>query len=209
MLLEEIRTLLLSERETGRLTSIPPDTYDRIRDDLEALTTEVYSTEDPFSNRTRVLIERASSIRETLEDLFRIRSEKILALAAGYIDGQLSEKEEMKKMLTPERELFESVTAAIQNIRDHVIISCQADSIHPKKPFISLGHDDEEPAIPDTTAPLPVPGYILARVLSDMEPFMGVDGRIYHLMKEDVVTLPKRNADVLHEREIITLLQQG
>jgi DNA replication factor GINS len=35
-----------------------------------------------------------------------------------------------------------------------------------------------------------------------MEPFMGVDGRIYHLKAEDVVTLPSKNAGVLIDRNM-------
>ena len=57
--------------------------------------------------------------------------------------------------------------------------------------------------------PLPVQGYVLARVLDNMEPFMGVDGRIYHLMKEDIVTLPRRNAEVLNERNIVLNITPG
>jgi DNA replication factor GINS len=56
---------------------------------------------------------------------------------------------------------------------------------------------------------LPGQGYILARVLDNMEPFMGVDGRIYHLMKEDIVTLPRRNAEVLNERNIVLNITPG
>jgi DNA replication factor GINS len=47
------------------------------------------------------------------------------------------------------------------------------------------------------------PDYVLSRVLTDMEPFMGVDGRIYQLHREDMVTLPLRNAEVLCERNIV------
>jgi DNA replication factor GINS len=43
---------------------------------------------------------------------------------------------------------------------------------------------------------------VMVRIVSDMEPFMGVDGRIYHLKAEDVVTLPERNAGVLIDRNI-------
>jgi len=32
---------------------------------------------------------------------------------------------------------------------------------------------------------------------------MGVDGRIYQLQQEDIVTLPARNAEVLCERNIV------
>jgi DNA replication factor GINS len=40
------------------------------------------------------------------------------------------------------------------------------------------------------------------RILQEIDPFVGMDGRIYALRKEDVVTLPAWNADVLVERNI-------
>ena len=48
-----------------------------------------------------------------------------------------------------------------------------------------------------------MPPCILVRVLEDMDSFMGVDGRIYTLLKGDIVTLPERNAAVLSERNIV------
>ena len=45
--------------------------------------------------------------------------------------------------------------------------------------------------------------YMLVRVLQDMDTFMGVDGRSYSLAKGDIVTLPKRNASVLSDRNIV------
>jgi len=49
--------------------------------------------------------------------------------------------------------------------------------------------------------------FVVTRVLQDVEPFMGVDGRIYDLRREDIVTLPERNADVLCERNILLNLK--
>ncbi len=207
MHLEELRTILLSERETGRLTSIPPDIFETTKTELEELTSDVHANEDPFSDRTRVLIERASSIRETLQDLFRTRAEKILTLSSGYIDGHPLEKDEIKKMLPAEREMFDTVTGAIQKNREICIITRHDQiSIAPGvKEFTTTGNESTGEQAPGAseTIPLPGQGYILARVLDTMEPFMGVDGRIYHLMKEDIVTLPRRNAEVLNERNIV------
>jgi DNA replication factor GINS len=210
MHLEELRTILLSERETGRLTGIPYDTYESTRKGLDELTSEVYANEDPFSDRTRVLIERASSIRETMQDLFRIRCEKVLALAAGHIDGHPQEKDEVKKMLPAERELFEKFTAAIARVRETLIMP-------PRDSVITPGTEDdyiepenrEELSEEGERAVVAGQGYVLARVLDDMEPFMGVDGRIYHLMREDIVTLPRRNAEVLNERNIVLNINPG
>ena len=212
MHLEEIRAILLSERETGRLTSIPSDIFETTKKELEELTSDVHANEDPFSDRTRVLIERASSIRETLQDLFRIRAEKILALSSGHIDGHPLEKDELKKMLPAEREMFDAVTGAIAKNREICIIT-RHDRI-PVAPgenkFPITGDETTVETIPGTgETPLPGQGYILARVLDNMEPFMGVDGRIYHLMKEDIVTLPRRNAEVLNERNIVLNITPG
>jgi len=209
MHLDDLRTILLSERETGRLTIIPHDTYDAVREELDELTSEVYATEDPFSERTQVLIQRAASIRETLQDLFRIRAEKILSLAAGHIDSHPSEKEEIKKMLPAELGMFEKVTSAISAAREDLVT--RSSSGTPPS-----GHTEEEAwevaeagatAAGDEYAPaIPSQGYVVARVLETMEPFMGVDGRIYHLEKEDIVTLPRRNAEVLKERSIVSVI---
>jgi DNA replication factor GINS len=209
MHLDDLRTILLSERETGRLTIIPHDTYDAVREELDELTSEVYANEDPFSERTQVLIQRAASIRETLQDLFRIRAEKILSLAAGHIDSHPSEKDEVKKMLLSERELFETVTGANSLAREHLVAQ-------PASGPATQGQAGEEAwqtedaaagaATQDDRVQAPAQGYVVARVLETMEPFMGVDGRIYHLEREDVVTLPRRNAEVLNERNIVAII---
>jgi DNA replication factor GINS len=47
------------------------------------------------------------------------------------------------------------------------------------------------------------------RILQEIDPFVGIDGRIYALRKEDVVTLPARNADVLVERNIALNITPG
>jgi len=211
MHLEELRTLLLSERETGRLTGVPPEIFESTKKELAELTSDVYANEDPFSDRTRVLIERASSIRETMQDLFRIRAEKILALAASHIEGQLAEKDELKKMLPIERGMFDSVTSAISHARCELVDTSheKAPAMHPGKvsPCISGEPGEMGEDFANEDAPVAGQGYVLARVLDSMEPFLGVDGRIYHLEKEDIVTLPKRNAEVLHERNIVIPLK--
>ena len=51
--------------------------------------------------------------------------------------------------------------------------------------------------------------YSLVRVWVDMEPFMGVDSRIYELRSGDIITIPKRNAEVLAERNIVLNINPG
>jgi DNA replication factor GINS len=232
MNLDDLRSILLSERETGRLTSLAPDIFDKGHTELAAITKKVYAFEDPFSDEARSLIDETLSIRETLHDLFSIRTRKILALAVMHAEGNYYDREEVKRMIPAEREMFEQITAGIeqskgillQNLpQTRLLTRTLPSAVAAASDAVPDMNDDEggecgplpdtdEPAAP-APQPLPVAGGTVAapiihpcalvRVLEDMEAFMGVDGRIYTLSKGDIVTLPERNAAVLSERNIV------
>ncbi len=112
MHLDELRILLLSERESGRLVQIQKDLFSSVGAGLETHYSSLYACEDPFSDEARVLIERIAAIRETLLDLYRIRAEKILSLARSQEDGQYVDREELKKLLPEEKDMFDQVVLA-------------------------------------------------------------------------------------------------
>jgi DNA replication factor GINS len=218
MKLDDLRSILLSERETGRLTSVAPDVFEKGHAELAAITKKVYAIDDPFSGDARVLIDETLAIKETLQDIFAIRSRKILTLTMMHAEGNYYDREEVKRMIPPEKAMFEQITAGIEQ--------CQEVLLHntPHVPHapLPLFVDDEETGEPDMVMeqdacnqdnvayaaqvapknPIVHP-CALVRVLQDMESFMGVDGRIYTLSKGDIVTLPERNAAVLTERNIV------
>ena len=66
--LDDLRSILLSERETGRLTAVAPDLFDRGHAELVTLINKVYDFEDPLSEEARSLIEETLAIKETLQD---------------------------------------------------------------------------------------------------------------------------------------------
>lgn len=215
--LDDLRSILLSERETGKLVSIPPDIFDRTHEEMAALLEKVYAIEDPLSEEARTLIEETMAIRETLQDLFAIRSRKIIALTVMHAEGNYYDREEVKRMILPEHEMFDRITAGIE--------ACQQVLLHnAKRPIVPVvtaavpvsdqdeGYEEEsgsgegEPEqkpVPAPAQPSLSPPYMLVRVLEDMDSFMGVDGRIYTLLKGDIVTLPERNAAVLNDRNIV------
>jgi len=233
MNLDDLRSILLSERETGRLTAVAPDIFEKGHAELAALTKRVYAFEDPLSEEARELIEETIAIRETMHDLFAIRSRKILALTIMHAEGNYYDREEVKRLIPAEREMFDKITAGIEQ--------CQSVLLHnaaPRTPIVAapvtgsaapvavedeLGsadffEDDSSGAdnIPEPESSagsgahaIPQPASpldhpcALVRVLENMESFMGVDGRIYTLSKGDIVTLPERNAAVLSERNIV------
>jgi DNA replication factor GINS len=220
MKLDDLRSILLSERETGRLTSVAPDVFEKGHTELAAITKKVYAIDDPFSDEARALIDETLAIKETLQDLFAIRSRKIIALTMMHAEGNYYDREEVKRMIPPEKAMFDQITTGIEQ--------CQEVLLHnaPHVPHAALaalplsgeeetgevtaegevigGNEEQELSYADPKVPNPIHHpCALVRVLQDMDSFMGVDGRIYSLSKGDIVTLPERNAAVLSERNIV------
>jgi DNA replication factor GINS len=211
--LDDLRSILLSERETGRLTAIAPDLFDRGYLNLASLISKVYALEDPLSDEARSLIEETLAIKETLRELFSIRSRKILALTVMHAEDNYYDREEVKRMVPSEKEMFDTVTVSIEQCKGnllHTIVPVQ----HSPFPVAVIDEsadsgayiEEENITVPPESQkgdlPLSSP-FALVRVLEDMESFMGIDGRIYTLSKGDILTLPERNAAVLSERNIV------
>ena len=199
MPLDDLRIIILSERESGRLSDVPPTLYTEIRGHLTSLQDRVYSESDPLSDQAQNLIEEVKAMREIVRDIFRIRSRKILSLALVQVEAETTDREELKKMLPEEREMFDGIVRELG--KGKAALSGQIPRGHPPGMAPAAG---EEPGVAGVPEPAMTPeeAMVLVRILSDMEPFMGVDGRIYHLKAEDVVTLPDKNAGVLIDRNI-------
>jgi DNA replication factor GINS len=212
--LDDLRSILLSERETGRLTAVAPDLFDRGHAELASLTSRVYAFEDPLSDDARSLIEETLAIKETLRELFAIRSRKILALTIMHAEGNYYDREEVRRMVPVEKEMFDTVTASIEQCKGILLHNVphpeksgrtgDSDTLGIPQPDLDEGIEEAEGqyATPEANAALSPP-CALVRVLEDMDSFMGIDGRIYTLLKGDIVTLPERNAAVLTERNIV------
>jgi len=117
MNLDELRIILLSERETGRLVHIPPDLFASAHRSLNDLYKELHACSDPFSDEAQVLIQRIHAMRETLSDLFHIRAEKILSLARTQEDGHYIDRDELKRLLPEEREMYDLIVQALGQAR--------------------------------------------------------------------------------------------
>ncbi|MGB8309831.1 MAG: hypothetical protein WCE65_08325 [Methanoregula sp.] len=226
---DDLRSILLTERETGKLIQISPDIFDRTHGEIADLLKKVYAIEDPLSEEARALIEETIAIKETMHELFAIRSRKILALALMHAEGNYYDREEVKRMLPAEHGMFDRIAAGL--------LECQNILLHNEKlPLVSAPsttsseieiNDEEEELneeenLPETGRQVPPapfsaatqtlsPPYMLVRVIEGIDTFMGVDGRNYSLTKGDIATLPERNASVLSDRNLVIpiILQSG
>jgi len=209
MKLDELRLIVLNERETGRLSEMPPDLYEKVRDHLKGLQEQVYACRDPLSDQAQTLMEEVASMRETIRDIFRIRSRKVLSLAALQTESRITDRDEIRKMLPAEREMYDEIAQVIEGAR-HGMVAEVVPRAEGEAAAAGAGTGAEVPATADAGCGPAEPLRVrLVRILQEIDPFVGMDGRIYALRKEDVVTLPARNADVLVERNIALNITPG
>lgn len=203
MELDELRIILLSERESGRLTVIPPDLYRKAREGIAGMYEEVCAIDDPLSDDARRLIEATQSMRETIQEILSTRARKIVTLALVQLEGGYIDRDEVKRMQAEEREMFDLTTHALDECR-RVLLKGEPGQVQVSAPGETVSCEEIE-AVSPALEPAPkqgLAGYDLVRVLGDIESFLGIDGRVYELRKEDITLLPKRNAEVLISRNI-------
>jgi len=206
MKLDELRLIVLNERETGRLSEMPLDLYGKVYEHLKGLQEQVYACRDPLSDQAQTLMEEVAAMRETIRDIFRIRSRKVLSLAALQTESHIADRDEIRKMLPAEREMYDGIARVINAARQGMVAEVapriEAEVVEPAGTAVPAAADSGCGPV----EPLPIR---LVRILQEIDPFVGIDGRVYALRKEDVVTLPARNADVLVERNIALNITPG
>ena len=209
MELEDLRIVVLDERESGKLTGISRDIFEKGQVRLRELYSEAQSIDNFLTDRGSDLMNEIDSLTVTLNDISRERFKKILKMAINQMDTHYVDPQELRKMIPEEREMYDDIHAAITTCRHSLIDGASAERRKAVQ-TIKSSENFEEESYPDSEMPAVEPelpeavsvGYDLVHVLDDIEPFMGTDGRIYSLIKDDLVSLPLRNAQVLYERNI-------
>ena len=206
--LDGLQLVVAGERDAvGSLTALPPDLFVRAGEEIGALRQVFSVCTDPMTEPFRTATERIDALQQHLEDLVRMRSQKILLLALLRAEGRSLDREHQKRMLPAEQALYDEVQGAVDRYRRALIggvlpAGAAGDVPVTAECAIAATAMNLYPGI--TATPLD-----LARVLSPVEPFLGFDGRTYALEAEDVVTLPPENAAVLRERNIILSILPG
>jgi len=173
--------------------------------------------------RRRGLVEdELRNARMKVEDIIRRRVGKIVKLASSGV----SVRTPSKGMLEEERAIFEGVKSHVEAGRERIfaLISgagggeeevkrggkkreaaevASPEVASPDPPTRDKkGKKDEEESEEESNEEIQV-----VRALEDLPTFMGIDGRIYKVKKEDVLTLPKTNAEILCNRGVAVRLR--
>ncbi|WOF15848.1 DNA replication complex GINS family protein [Methanoplanus sp. FWC-SCC4] len=217
-----LRLIALDERESGKLSQITPDTFKMAQEYLSELYEEGKSIDLFMTKRGSELIEEIESLRSLIQAIIDERFKKIIKLAAYQIESGKVDKNELEMMIPTEKEMFDEILHSIGNCRKKLT----EPEIPKGYPEISKARDETAIYENKQSSPTQIEAaqnqnlsnmdvhdedtsesgrehvFDTIYIKENIESFMGIDGHIYNLSKEDIVTLPHPNSSVLCGRNI-------
>lgn len=209
--LERLREIFREESNSEKIKVVEPDFYEEIADYISELRRKLEEFRDSDDPEKDIIEDEIRSVRRVVEDIFKLRLKKIIRSANFRANGLEIELEG----LTPEEdELFQNLVNTIARTRKKVL-SCLYGKVEEEKKIYRMDEKDEEEAPPESQTEIQEnlsesengKGYILVKVVKEIPPFVGIDGRSYALKKEDVVMLPKDHAELLIQKGVVIALK--
>lgn len=222
--LDRLREVQSRERGSQSLQPLPDSFYEDAAEFVMEKERERDSLEDPSSAEAQRLNDEVVSARRFAESVYERRVGKIVNMASlaandtNVDDGKLTEEE---------RQLFEEVKQAISSHGDRVmdvlegyrgqqelVSSGGSETSDPGSAADSVGEagsDSAEPseeAVDEVAGDTGLEGYRTVRVTEDVPAFVGTDGEEYELSKEDVATVPEKNARALCKKDAAEEVQR-
>ena len=198
--IEKLWELLYKERNTASLQDLPETFFEDVSTYINKLETEKREADE---HRKGFVEDEIKNARTKVEDIIKRRIGKIIKLASSGMSTQ------PKGMMDEEKMLFEAVKSHVDESRERLFVSIWGESKEEKRELIKSA---EEKAADPTVSTVEKDATIvesedkeplhIVRVLDDIPTFMGTDGRIYKVRKEDVIMLPKTNAEILCKRGV-------
>jgi len=221
-----IQQVQQKERRSHNLTKLPADFFENLASHISNLRklNRDENARDPMST-TATLVQ--NELRNTLlmvQDIVHLRLGKMANRAVDSIRGS---KVDLHSLTPREKEVYQELARLMASARDSLAPAEGAaitsktgptrDGSGPKVTGRTTAPSPAEPTQPDgpaTGTDEPVDGggissaeetlaggegeaTVLLHVLSDLPSFAGEGGRMYSLRKGDLVTMPRRLADVL------------
>jgi len=196
--IEKLWEILYKERSTASLQELPETFYEGVREYIKKLEEEKREAE---GNRGEFVEDEIRNVRMKLEDIIRRRIGKIVKLASSGM------KTQPKGMVEEEKRIFEGVKSHVEEGRERIfaLILSEKERENEKR-----GAEKKNEKEDDEKISTPIPATVknnneeqhIVRILEDIPTFMGTDGRIYKVRKEDVIMLPKTNAEILCKRNV-------
>jgi len=165
--------LLILEKSKDKVQKIDEDFYIKLNEKIRELERMRIEVEHDKAFR---IDDELRTLKRIQKRIFEARTSKIVRAAWAKVCGTESGFEGFENLIEKEKNLLRELTDSIKNFQKWVF-----SSESPKEEIKEEIKSD----------------YILVRVKNDVEEFEGVNGKTYKLRREDVVTLPALNANVL------------
>nr|CBH39453.1 conserved hypothetical protein [uncultured archaeon] len=194
--IEKLWEILHKERNTASLQELPDNFCDEVREYIKQLKNEKGEVDE---RRGELVEDEIRNVRMKTEDIIQRRIGKIVKLASSGI------KAVPKGMLAEEKAIFAGVKGHVEEGKARLFALILSDKEKSeggseKVDEVIVGSMFKEVEASSTKAGNEE--LHIVRVLEDIPTFMGTDGRIYKIKKEDVIMLPKTNAEILCKRGV-------
>lgn len=196
--IEKLWEILYKERSTAALQELSEDFCEEVRQYIEHLKEE---RRDADERRSALLEDEIRNARMKVEDIIRRRVGKIVKLASSGL------RSTPKGMLKEEERIFEAVKTHVEAGKERLVTLMLGEDERERERRAERGTEKEALA-PNKPVEAPQPASSgtedlqMVRILEDIPTFMGIDGKIYRVKKEDVIMLPKTNAELLCKRGV-------
>lgn len=210
--IEKLWELLHKERNTASLQVLPETFHEDVREYLKKLEDEKLEAGGE-RGRSELVEDEIRNARMKAEDIIQRRIGKIVKLASSGM-GTLP-----KGMLEEEAEIFEGVKNYVEQGKERLFALLSSENERAIKSE-GIGEDEREEQKQQDDTETVEPSFKqveqsesaendnqneemhIVRILEDIPTFMGIDGEIYNVGKEDVIMLPKTNAEILCKRGV-------
>lgn len=190
--LQELHTLLAAERRSESLQGLPAGFGEAVAKYLADLETARKEEGSP-----EFVEDELRTARQLVE---RLVDERLLKVAKAAVFRARGMEEGPHGLAPPETALFEKLAALLAQERRSLLgaAGVPAEPARKRRRGEKPPRDDAKPSAGATAGG----DAVALRLLQDVAPFTGADGRVYHLRKEEVVQLPKANAEPLLKRGV-------
>ena len=179
----DLANTLREERKSAELQHLDKNFYQQVGAYLVGLGQEHSKVGDPFSVEAQILHDTLKGEKSSVNRLIDQRLKKIVRRALRNARSD-SREDSFQGMTEEEEEIYRSLLSGIAKGREAIM----AHVSHTERPL--TGKKDI------------IRDYEVVRLLDSVPLFVGVDGRIYLLSKDDVAALPAVHAKNLRNKDL-------
>lgn len=200
MTYEELMSVYRQESRQTSLSKVTPDFYSRVALYLDALDKRCAENK-AGADTSGMLLSQLKTAKEKSAGIYESRMRKLALMAMSSAFGA---EPKLENATPEEKSAFESIKNYFTEHRKSTLSpKCDEEQVVEETKLqvasellIKEPSDADIPVAASKDQPAPKHDTVLVRILEDLPVFAGAD-KNYQLMKEDVIDLPRRYAEIL------------